>query len=45
MPFCKGALIHFNFIFVYNEEDIKGMLEALKSKEFIKAFSEAFQER
>ena len=31
MCFCKGALIHFNFIFVYNEEESKGMLEVLKS--------------
>lgn len=43
MCFCKGALIiPFNFIIVYKEDEIKGMLEELKSKAFIKAFSEAF---
>lgn len=44
MCFCKGTLIHLNFIVVYSEDEIKGMLEKVKSKEFIKAFSKAFQE-
>lgn len=43
MCFYKGELIYLNFIIVCNEDEIKGMLEELKSKEFIKASSDAFQ--
>lgn len=35
--------MYLNFIIVYNEDEIKGMLEELKSEKFFRASSKGFQ--
>lgn len=45
MCFYKWALIYLNFIIVCSEDEIKGMLQELKSKVFFKAYREAFPKK
>lgn len=42
MCFYKGVLIYLNFVIICSEDEIKGMFEEFKLKEFMEDFSEIF---